>query len=190
MALTLIVETGEGLANSNTYASRATCDAFAESRLYSTAWTSATDANKDAALVQATRTIDQEIQFAGYRANELQALQWPRAECPDPDAPPVGGYGGMVHPRFSSGQFVDSTIVPRAIVDACCELAIQMLAGDRTGDSQAEGVKRIDLAGAIEIEFKSGESAPLLIPRDVLNTLAKYGSAIGASSGIMKLTRA
>jgi len=58
MALTLILETGAGLANANSYATVAESDAYHDGHLYATAWTGATSGNKAAALVMATRLID------------------------------------------------------------------------------------------------------------------------------------
>lgn len=185
MPLTLIKEDGTGLSTANTYASRADGDAYAEARLRSTAWTGASNADKDASLVMATRIIDQEFQFNGGKVISTQALQWPRVECPDPDD--LGGTAVLSN-QFISGPFLDPTIVPRPVIDATCELALQLLIGERTGDSQGQGVKRIELAGAIEIEF-DGKASPLVVTRDVINMLSKYGRPIGAGSGAVKLQR-
>lgn len=183
MAVVLIVEDGTGVANANTYASRATGDAFADAHLYATNWTSATDARKDAALAMATRLIDQEIQFVGYKSNELQALQWPRTNVPDPDL------GEIVagHPRFTAGYYLASNVVPAAVVNAACELAIQLLGQNRTGDAQGAGIKRVRIEGAMEVEF---EGAPTgVLTRDVIHLLAKYGQPVGAGSRAVKLAR-
>ena len=52
----------------------------------------ASAAQKDAALalVMATRLIDASVQFNGRKASDCQALQWPRAGCPDVDSPSHG----------------------------------------------------------------------------------------------------
>lgn len=183
---TIVLETGVGLANANSYASRAEGDAYADTRLNATSWTGASDDDKDRALIQATRTIDQEFQFNGYKANSAQALQWPRIECPDPDAP---GYSSAIALQFIPGAYVDPTEIPQAVKDATCELAIALLIGDRTGDAQAEGIKKVEIAGALAIEF-SGQSAPLVVTRDVIHALSKYAQPIGAGSGAVKLSRA
>ena len=85
MALTLIKEDGTGRVDANSYADVAGASAYFEGHLYATAWTGASADQKAAALVMATRLIDSQFQFCGYRAHSEQALQWPRAECPDPD---------------------------------------------------------------------------------------------------------
>src|SRR6187455_3097156 len=117
MPLTLIKEDGTGKVDANAYANVADGNAYHEGHLYATAWTGATADNKAAALVMATRLIDSQFQFGGFKANETQALQWPREDCPDPDA---------------DGEAVASDGVPKALVEATCEMARELLIVDRT----------------------------------------------------------
>src|ERR1051325_7676885 len=126
MPLTLIVEDGTGKADANAYASAADCDAYHDGHLYAAAWTAATAENKDKALVMATRLIDAECQFDGARAKETQALQWPREDCPDPDA---------------AGESVPGNVVPKAVAAATCEMARELLIADRTAAPPGEGLK-------------------------------------------------
>ena len=88
MALTLIKETGAGLANANSYADVADGNAYHDGHLYATAWTAATDAQKAAALVMSSRLIDAEFQFNGTRTVDAQSLQWPRYRASIPTAIP------------------------------------------------------------------------------------------------------
>src|SRR5688572_12267975 len=111
MPLVLIKEDGTGKVDANSYASVADGDAYYDGHLYATAWTAATLANKEKALVFATRLIDAEYQFAGWKSHESQALQWPRGSCLDPDGT----------------EDLPSDAVPKAVVDATCELARELL---------------------------------------------------------------
>ena len=77
MALTLIKEDGTGKVDANAYANAADGDAYHEGHLYAAAWTVASAGNKDAALVMATRLIDSQFQFGGFKRLSTQALQWP-----------------------------------------------------------------------------------------------------------------
>src|SRR5215471_3578923 len=119
MALTLIKEDGTGKVDANSYADVADSDAYHDGHLYATAWTAASAGNKERALVFASRLIDAEYQFNGYRAHNNQALQWPREQCPDPDK---GLLTISVLVPFL-GNFVDANLVPKAVVDATCEMA-------------------------------------------------------------------
>ena len=85
MALTLIKEDGTGKVDANSYADHGGWRLLFRGHLYASAWTAATATKKAAALVMATRLVDSQYQFNGFRAHDTQALQWPRERCPDPD---------------------------------------------------------------------------------------------------------
>ena len=142
MALTLIKEDGTGKVDANAYANAADGDAYHEGHLYATAWTAATEGQQAAALVMATRLIDSQFQFGGTRANAVQALQWPREDCRDPDADDW------------NGGTVASDVVPKSVVEATCEMARELLIADRTAAPAGGGKTRaalIELLGGVEI---------------------------------------
>jgi len=171
MPLTLIKETGAGLADANAYADVADGDAYHEGHLYATAWTGATSDQKTAALVMATRLLDAEYQFAGLRTVMTQALQWPRQECPSPD----------------DGDLLDEDAVPKAVVAATCELARELLITDRTAAPAGEGLKYYN-NGSVQTGYDKTDTRPI-IPAVVQALLAKYGALLKARSGSVKLVR-
>ena len=184
MALTLIKEDGTGKADANSYASVADGDAYHAGHLYATAWTGATDDNKAVALVMATRLIDAEFQFNGTRTNAVQGLQWPRAMCPEPD---------NVHVPISAllpipSDYVEYDTVPKAVVQAACEMARELLLVDRTASPAGEGLKYQN-AGTTQTGYDKSDTRPVL-SRVAQVMLAKYGSQISAKSGAVKLIRA
>ena len=89
---------------------------------------------KEKALVFATRLIDSQYQFGGSRASEAQALQWPRVNCPDPDKATTR----VLVSLWLSDGFVPPSVVPKAVVDATCELARELLIADRTAAPPGE----------------------------------------------------
>src|SRR3954453_999453 len=117
MALVLIKEDGTGLANANTYAVVADGDAYHEAHLYATAWTAGSTPNKEAALAMATRLIDEEFQFNGFRVSNAQALQWPRARCPDPDA--LQGFIALSPLVLPGGYMASEKFPPRWVKAGC-----------------------------------------------------------------------
>ncbi len=171
MPLTLIKEDGTGKADANTYANVADGDAYHAGHLYASAWTAATADNKAVALVMASRLIDAEYQFGGTRAVASQALQWPREDCPDPDA----------------GDMVAETIVPKAVVEAACELARELIIVDRTAAPAGEGLKYYNNAG-VQTGYDKADTRPI-IPAVVQAFLGKYGALIKSKSGSVKLVR-
>ena len=172
MALILIKETGTGLANANAYADATDGDAYHEGHLYASAWTAATTANKEKALVMATRLIDAQYQFNGVRANEDQALQWPREGCRIPD--------------FEDELPMDS--VPRPVIEATCEMGRELLIADRTATPPGEGLKYFN-DGTQQTGYDKNDKRPV-ISHNAQAMLAKFGSVLKARSGAVRLVRA
>ena len=124
MSLTLVKEDGTGMADANAYADVADGNDYHNGHLYATAWTGATDDQKAAALVMATRLIDGQYQFNGLRSQSGQALQWPRVNCPDPDKAPIP----VLTSLLLYDPFVPFSIVPLAVVEATCRPVISPVA--------------------------------------------------------------
>ena len=171
MALILIKETGAGLVNANAYANAADGDAYHEGHLYATAWTAATAEQKDAALVMATRLIDAEYQFGGVKATFVQALQWPRAECRDVDA----------------DDELPLNAVPKAVRDATCEQARELLIVDRTATPEGEGLKYFFDASS-QKGYDKTDKRPV-ISGVAQSLLAKLGELLNRRSGAVRLVR-
>lgn len=172
MALILIKETGAGLANANAYANAADGDAYHEGHLYAAAWTAATLANKEAALVMATRLINGQFQFNGVKATDAQALQWPREDCHDPDG----------------DEALPADAVPKAVMEATCELARELLVADRTAAPDGEGLK-YENTGTTQKGYDKNDTPPV-ISHVAQALLAKYGALLKSRSGAVRLTRA
>lgn len=85
MALTLTAETGSGSASANSYCTVADADTYHEAHIYAHQWDQAESGKKTAALIWATRLLDETCNWDGERATSAQALRWPRANCPNAD---------------------------------------------------------------------------------------------------------
>jgi len=171
MALTLVKEDGTGKATANSYADVADGVAYHEGHVYATPWDNAGAAAQAVALVMATRLIDAEYQFNGVRAIAGQALSWPRRVCPDPD----------------SWEMLAFNAVPKAIVDATCELARELLIVDRTAAPAGEGLSYANV-GSTQTGYDKSDTRPV-IPTVVQAMLGKFGALIKAKSGAVKLVR-
>ena len=68
-----------GAVDANAYATRDQAAAIFEGRPGASAWASATDAKRDAALVEATAELEQRFTWRGEAASTTQALAFPRA---------------------------------------------------------------------------------------------------------------
>ena len=67
-----------GAVDANAYATRAEGVAIFEGRQSSRAWASATDAKRDAALIEATAEFEQRLTWRGEKASATQSLAFPR----------------------------------------------------------------------------------------------------------------
>jgi len=196
MALTLVKEDGTGMSGANSYASVADGDGYFEGHLYASAWTAATSGTKAAALVMATRLVDSQFQFNGFRANETQALQWPRERCPDPDRNLVTST--PLSPVLTN--FVPSNVVPKPVASAVCEMARELLIADRTAAPPGEGISSTQTSTAshdasggsssqTSISYSKEDTRPVM-SRVAQAMLAKYGALIQGGSGSVRLVRA
>jgi hypothetical protein len=197
MALTLVKEDGSGKADANTYATVADCDGYHEGHLYADRWTGATQDRKEAALAMATRLIDSQFQFNGFRAHNQQALQWPRERCPDPDE----GVLSSVVFGWANDNWVESNVVPAAVVQATCEMARELLIADRTAAPAGVGIDTIytahsskDAAGSTSesssTKYSKGDLPPI-ISAVAQAMLSKFGALVyGGGSGAVRLIRA
>lgn len=197
MALTLNKEDGSGMSDANSYADVVDGDMYHEAHLYATVWTAATEARKEAALMMATRLIDSLFQFNGSRVNASQALQWPRAECRDPD----GGQATLSVLLPMSSSFLPYDRVPTAVLQATCELARELLAVDRTAAAPGEGIDTVSTAHATHAASGSGSDSTSsttryskvdtrqVLPSVVRAMLSKFGAPVSGGSGAVRLVR-
>jgi hypothetical protein len=176
MTLTLIKEDGTGKGDANSYATRADGDAYHEGHVAASNWTAATDTQKEAALVMATRALDALFRFGGWKRTSAQALQWPRRDCPD-----VEHAGGE--------DYLAESAVPACVRDAACELARQFLVQDRTEDAEGIGLRSLSIEGALRMVFDPLRPKPV-VPQFVQALVARVGTYEGRRSGCVLLKRA
>jgi len=163
--MTLIVENGTGIANANSYTTESFADAYFADR-GNGAWSLATTANKEKALVKATDYIELRFadRFKGNLSPDATTLSWPRQYVYDRKGKLIG------------------LVVPNDIQKATCEYAVRALSADLLPDptvaSSGQAVKRtVDIVGPIEteIEYEGGASRPDLIrPYPIADKLLVY----------------
>jgi hypothetical protein len=183
--MVLVKEDGSGKPDANTYALVADADAFHEGHLYATAWTGASTANKEKALVLATRLIDASYQFNGGKTKSTQALQWPREGAIDPDRLALAQ--NILSTVLSS--YFESDKIPKALVDATCEMAREVLVADRTDTPDGEGLSHVGLVGTVNVTFDKRDRQPI-ISRLAQAMLSKLGTLLRSEAGTARLIRA
>jgi hypothetical protein len=181
MPLTLIVETGAIVPNANTYIGLTDANAYFEGRAHSEEWEAANPDEKEVALVNATRSIDQMMDYYGWRVNKTtQSLGWPRVWVNDPEGWQL--YGSTFYP---------SNAIPQKLKEAVCEMALVILNDDddRSADDPAKGVSSVSVGqGAVAVDFNSSDRRRI-IPDNVRLLLRTFGRVVGVGSGNAKTYR-
>lgn len=113
--MTLIVETGAGLAAAESYIDVAGADTYHAGRL-NTAWAALDTPTKEGLLRIATEYMVgfYRDNWKGQRTGTVQALDWPRYNVQLPDV----GWGAVA-------AYVPWNVVPVAVSNACSVLALQ-----------------------------------------------------------------
>jgi len=131
------------------------------------AWIALDEPSKEVFLMRATKLLDQNFDWAGYRNTIAQALAWPRYLAYDVDQIIVG-----------------EDRIPSKVVDATCLLAISISEGSTADDFAASPLKQLRV-GTIRMDFNDAEGARVTatIPPEVIECLPPIGEYNGASGG-------
>jgi hypothetical protein len=124
----------------DTYITLVEATTYFESRLNTTLWDSATTANKEKALKQATQMIDFR-DYKGRRYSQLQILKFPRSGLRD------------------DGVDLDDSEVPQKVKNAQCELAIYLLNDDYTAPDDLANFTNVKV-GPLEISTRASSQKP------------------------------
>jgi hypothetical protein len=161
-------DAGVGSPTANSYVTMSAASLFLEARLHIEAWTDASATEREAALMWATRLLDQQVRWSGHPTTATQALAWPMSGMQD---------------RY--GRAISNTIVPPTIQEATAVYALALLedTGSETDSGADTGVKMKKL-GAMTIEFfehQPPHSPATLMPLEVRQMVALYGTVAGST---------
>lgn len=164
--------TNPGAVDANSYVSVADATGYFSLSYNRTAWADAANSDKEKSLAEATRLLDQFVQWNGYIASTTQRLRWPRTSVIDQD-----------------GRAVSASVIPQAIKDATCELAYSILvnSGFDISENPVDKVK----IGSISVDFDLGQKSAGF-PKIVRDMVGFWGALqIPSSSGVQtaKLVR-
>jgi hypothetical protein len=140
--MSLIVETGSGASNSESYISVADASTYHTNRGNSEWAALASDTVREQALRRATDYMEQvyRLRWLGYRKLESQALSWPRDEVQRADFTYLNQFA-----------FYPDDEVPTEVKNACAELALRASTDDLLPDL-TQGIirERVDV---LETEY-------------------------------------
>lgn len=174
--MAIVIDASVGGASSNSYCTLAEAETYHDSRLHNEDWTTGTDANKNIALVWATRLLDEWVDWNGSKVEFMdeQVLRWPRYNVQDRD-----------------GEDFDSDIIPQFLKDATAELGKDLLAEDVTADADTKGYSQMKIDVLSFTIDKTDRDATTVLSDTVQSMVEPYGVIRSrGSSGSVELLRA
>jgi hypothetical protein len=176
MPVTIVAEAGSSTANS--FVTLDEAEAYMAARLNASAWSNASEADKNIALVEATRELTV-LAWVGERVTDSQALSWPREFAVNPDA------------SFGTGtQYYADTLIPQRVKDATSELAFQFLnlgTTDLAALDTTSNIARkvVDVLETDYIEPSQRATGLARFPR-VVNVIAPLLCGTGATTRVVR----
>ena len=86
------------------------------------------------------------------------------------------------------GPFFENDKLPKALTDATCEMAREVLVTDRTDAPDGEGIVQVGLVGSVNITFDKKDTQPV-ISHLAQSMLSKLGTLIKRDFRTVKLIR-
>lgn len=158
MPVTLIPETGAGLANANAFASLTTITERLEASPYAGAWAGVDSTTQEQCIVEASAWLSR-LTWTGRRTIDGQALAWPRAWMETPD-----------------GYAIASNLVPVFVIDATARLALWLSQqSDPYASNGLQPGTELQLPGGLRLTPESSTTLPV----DVLQLVRPYLEATG-----------
>jgi hypothetical protein len=166
----MIVETGGASTTANSYSSVDDADLYHEKHLHVSTWTSASDDDKEIALIWATRLIDELVNWSGYTVTSTQNLMWPR---------------NLVYDR--NGNAISTTTLPTWLIEATAEFARYLIGEDRTTETNRDtiGFKKMKV-GDLALEIDAYKTKPVL-PPSVWSMIKFYCAPIGHKKTLVRI---
>lgn len=182
--MALIVETGENIANANSYVSRQEFIDYAASRGVTIADNETADVN----LVKAADYL-QTKHYKGAKANIGQSLAWPRIYVVDWRE--VWAYGTAAAYNgggYAQGSYYPSDVIPDELKRAQIEVAMAISSGVDMMPTQSNRLVKREKVGPLETEYESGYGASLSPQVSMANALLEM--LLNTGGGILAVRRA
>lgn len=154
--MAIIVEDGSTVANSNSYVSTATLDAYATAR-----GVTIPSADQEMYLILAMDYLEQ-VNYIGRKQLSTQSLQWPRYQV------------------WIDTYPLAANTIPRELINAECEVALSIYNDNDPLQDRPRSVSS-EKVGQIEVHYQTGTSS-IVLPVKINYMLQKL--IAGGSNGI------
>lgn len=172
MAFTFTVEDGTLVAGANSYVPVDYADAYIVQNIHaSESWDALSTDGRQRVLSWASRYLDQRATWNGTIVDETQAMRWPRSGVTDID-----------------GRVIPTTEIPKALMDAVCEMARYLTVEDRSTERQQDGLRelRVDV---VDLKFTEGYRIAQ-VPSQINIMLRGLGTIAGGRGSFGKIRKA
>jgi len=153
-----------GGASANAYLTVSEANSYLIHRPRANDWFVASTHERINALVTATELLDRYVKWNGEKADDAQALEWPRNYAKD---------------RY--GRNIDNTIVPQAVKNATALLAEVLLTDDVQADPDNKGISSMAVPGVVSLNFDKYDRKKIL-PEAVTAQIRGLGTIHGYTS--------
>ena len=171
MAFTFLVENGTGLSGATSYVSVSDANDIIAVNIHANiSWDALADDDKEKFLSWASRYLDTQTRWFGYKKVQTSALRWPRSGVVDRD-----------------GFLLSDTTITSQLKIATAEMARYMISEDRTTERDQDALKRIK-ADVIEIEFSEGYRLPA-VPSHLQYLLNGLGAIASGNIRFVRIIR-
>jgi hypothetical protein len=170
--MALILVATPGASDANTYCTLSDANTYFQSRLHKTAWEDAGSTEKNAALVWATRLLDELVIWNGSKTVDDGALKWPRSGVRDTD-----------------GILFEENAIPTWLEQATAEFAFHLLSEDRTLETNRDlkGLRKVSVdVISIIVDTKSMNSKKPTMPPSVWSIVKFYGKMYGQRKTLVR----
>lgn len=135
MAVNLVKETGSGVSGANTYVNQTDFETYCDGRGLS--YSAYTDDQKEEAILRGMDFVEA-LPWKGTKADEANALRWPRSSVEDAD-----------------GNAVDSDEVPTGVFNAACRAAYEevVTSGTLLANLTRDDLVKSEKVGPISTEY-------------------------------------
>lgn len=182
MTITIVVESGNGDADAESYVSSDDADAYFAKR-NNAVWAAATPDAKSAALIQATAYLDRRYKFKGCKLTTTQALEWPRTpSVPNASDPAQSAFdpfwGTFAFYAPDPNEIARFQWPVKKITDACCELALRALSADLYTDESPDRVVQTTVGPITKRYFqydKNGGQTRYAVVDDLVSSFLNGG---------------
>jgi len=153
MAVSTLDATAKG-ASANSFATRDAANQYFEDRPGSSSWSSASNDQKDQALLFATKLLNKNYRFKGEKTTTTQSLAWPRKYVPDPD-PDIVYTAENVRLR---DVYMDDDVIPDRVKFATYEQALALIKdSSRVEDPGLQQFDSLRIEGVVTMQVNSNK---------------------------------